>query len=74
MNRPRTMTPRRARTASSRAERTPKEAAISLVRVEFDVSRLTMGIEQAEARIRTYSDELGEKLRERERLIALIGN
>ncbi|MEO1238050.1 MAG: hypothetical protein AAFW64_00015 [Pseudomonadota bacterium] len=74
MNRPKAMIPRRPKITSSRAARTPKEAAISLVRVEFDVSRLSMGIEQAEQRIRTYQDELGDKLRERERLIALIGD
>jgi len=73
MNRPKTFAPRRPQTGSGRAARNPKEAAISLVRVEFDVSRLSMGIEHAEARIRTYSAELSGKLRERERLIAMIG-
>ena len=73
MKRPKTSIPRRPVVNAGRSARSSKEAAIGLVRVEFDVSRLTMGIDQAEDRIRTYKEELGEKLRERERLIALIG-
>ena len=72
MKRPRTATPRRPATGSGRTARTSKDAAISLVRVEFDLSRLSMGIAQAEDRIRTYKAEQSDKLRQRDRLIALI--
>lgn len=58
MKRPITQTPRRPRMASVSVAKTPKEAAISLVRLEFDAARLRMGIEQARNRIATYQHDL----------------
>lgn len=72
MKRPNTCTPRRPTTGTGRSAKTAKEAAIHLVRVEFDVNRLTMGIEQARERIRIYNEELGQKLRDRDFLLGLI--
>lgn len=73
MKRPKTSIPHRPQSTSRRVARTAKDAAINLVRIEFDVSRLSMGIEQAKNRIDVYSTELDQKLRERARLLELVG-
>ena len=72
MNRPKTCTPKRPRSSAGKVPRSSKEAAINLVRLEFDVTRLSNGISQAEDRIRAYSSELDDKLQERQRLLDIM--
>lgn len=64
--------PKRARPASASVARSPKEAAIQLVRLEFDATRLRMGISQAEDRMRTYRDELARNDAQRDAILALL--
>lgn len=66
--------PRRPRSSSGAVARTKKEAAIQLVRLEFDMSRLQMGIEQTDQRRSVYSAELDEKKRQRGALLALLND
>lgn len=72
MKRPRTCMPKRPRQASSGTARTRKEAAIHLVRVEFDMNRLEMGITQAQERVARYSEELRARSAERENLLNIL--
>ena len=72
MKRPRIQTPKRPRMASSATARTSKEAAMHLVRLEFDAARLNMGIAQAENRFMAYREELQRNLEQRNALINLI--
>lgn len=72
MKRPVTQMPRRARTSTAGVARTPKEAAIHLVRLEFDASRLRAGIEQAENRAAGYKHELTQNQDQRKALLALL--
>ena len=72
MNRPKTKTLRRPRMASARVAKTPKDAAIDLVRLEFDAERLRIGIEQALGRARSFKAELEQNQSKRALLIALV--
>lgn len=72
MKRPKTKTIRRPPLTSSRVAHTPKEAAIDLVRLEFDAERLRLGIAQAEDRLRAYKTELDRIADKRARLTQLI--
>jgi len=72
MKRPKTQTLRRPRMASARIARTPKEAAIDLVRLEFDAERLRMGVEQAENRAHAYQIELDRNQAQRAVLLSLL--
>ena len=72
MNRPKTRTLRRPRMASGRVAKTPKEAAIDLVRLEFDAERLRMGIEQALGRVQGFQAELDRNEAQRARLISML--
>ncbi len=72
MNRPKTKTLRRPRMASARVAKTPKEAAIDLVRLEFDAERLRMGITQALGRAQSFQAELDLNQSQRARLIGLL--
>ncbi|MCW1917408.1 hypothetical protein NX862_01440 [Rhodobacter sp. KR11] len=72
MKRPKTQMLRRPPLTSSRVAHTPKEAAIDLVRLEFDAERLRLGIEQAEDRLRAYRAELERIEGKRGRLTRLI--
>ncbi len=54
MKRPQTTIPRRARSTAGAVARTRKEAAVQLVRLEFDLSRVDMAIAQAEQRAEAY--------------------
>ena len=74
MNRPRTQTLRRPRMASARVAKTAKEAAIDLVRLEFDADRLRMGVEQAQTRVDSYQTELDRNLAQRSVLIKILTN
>lgn len=72
MKRPKVQTPRRPRMASGTTARTPKEAAINLVRLEFDAARLQMGIDQAKNRADSYSHELARNKEERQTLLDIL--
>ena len=72
MKRPQSQMPRRPRQVSSATARTPKEAAIRLVRLEFDASRLEMGISQAENRVAAYRDELRHNRQQRQLLLNIL--
>lgn len=72
MKRPRTALPKSARQTSTAVVHTRKEAAIHLVRVEFDMSRLQMGIDHARQRLARYVEELEQRRREQEILLKLL--
>jgi hypothetical protein len=58
--------------ASARVAKTAKEAAIDLVRLEFDAERLRMGVEQAQNRMESYQNELNQNRAKRSVLIKLL--
>ncbi|MEL6620753.1 MAG: hypothetical protein AAFP16_17900 [Pseudomonadota bacterium] len=58
--------------ASSATARTSKEAAINLVRLEFDAARLEMGITQATNRAEAYQSELQRNVEERRKLLGIL--
>lgn len=72
MKRPKTQMPKRPRMASSKTARNSKEAAIHLVRLEFDAARLEMGITQARNRADAYQSELDRNLSERQQLLGIL--
>ena len=72
MNRPSTQTLRRPRKASARLAKTAKDAAIDLVRLEFDADRLRMGVEQSQTRADSYQTELDRNLAQRSFLITVL--
>ncbi|MDX8351427.1 hypothetical protein [Cognatiyoonia sp. IB215182] len=72
MKRPRTQMPRRPKAANGAIARTSKEAAIHLVRLEFDAARLQMGIDQAQDRADNYAHELARNQEQRQRLLGLL--
>ena len=72
MNRPKTQMPRRPRMASAKIARSAKEAAISLVRLEFDAARLQQGLDQAHNRARSYQHELSRNQEERRHLMTVL--
>lgn len=72
MKRSKTCMPKRPRMASSGTARTSKDAAISLVRLEFDAARLEMGISQARDRAKTYESELKRNKAERKQLLQAL--
>jgi len=72
MKRPKTQMPKRPRMASSATARTSKEAAINLVRLEFDAARLEMGITQATNRAEAYQSELQRNVEERRKLLGIL--
>ena len=72
MKRPKSQMPKRPRMASSATARTSKEAAINLVRLEFDAARLEMGITQADNRANASRIELKRNLEERRKLLGLL--
>lgn len=72
MKRPKTQTLRRPSLTSNRVASTDKDAAIDLVRLEFDAERLRLGIGQAETRLRTFKAELDLIADKRVRLTQMI--
>lgn len=72
MKRPKTSMPKRPRMSSNAAAKNPKEAAISLVRLEFDAARLQMGIRQAKDRTATYEEELKRNSAQKKKLLQLF--
>ena len=73
MKRPKTQMPKRPQMASAAVARTSKEAAIHLVRLEFDAARLQMGIDQARNRAESYQVELDRNKEQRQSLLTLLG-
>lgn len=72
MNRPRTSPMRRPARMSGLAARTPKEAAVHLVRLEFDRSRVEAGMRQAELRADLYRAESRTIERQRRKLLEIL--
>jgi hypothetical protein len=72
MQRLKTTPMRRAAKLSGLAARTPKEAAVQLVRVEFDRSRIAFGIRQAEERAERFRAEGAALDRRRTALLAVL--
>lgn len=74
MNRPRIKTAKRPLSTSGAVARTRKEAAMQLVRIEFDASRLEMAAEQAEERAETHRQELAQLEQRRAAIIAKLND
>lgn len=72
MKRPNTIVPKRPRSLDGAAAKSRKQAAIHLVRLEFDLSCLELGAQQAEQRLATYRKEIDAKQRRREALLAQL--
>lgn len=72
MKRPHVRIAKRPRMVSGATPRSPKDAAMHLVRLEFDAARLEMGISQAENRVATYREELKRNNDQRAALIDLL--
>lgn len=72
MKRPASLLPRSARQIPQPVARSRREAAIQLVRVEFDVSRLELGIAQAQDRLDRSVEALEQRRRRRAALLALL--
>lgn len=72
MQRPRVSPMRRAAKLSGLAARTAKEAAVHLVRVEFDRSRVAFGIRQTEERADRLRAEASLLERRRRALLEIL--
>ena len=72
MQRPKTRPMPRPAMMSGLAARTPKEAAVHLVRLEFDRSRIEFGLSQAESRAERYRAERAAVEKRRRALLALL--
>jgi len=57
---------------SSAVVKSRKEAAIHLVRLEFDLGRLELGAKQAQQRLTACQEEISEKQRQRTALLAQL--
>ena len=71
MRRPKITPMARPAMMSGLAARTPKEAAVHLVRLEFERSRIALGLGQAESRADRHRAE-GEALEKRRRALRAI--
>ena len=71
MRRPKTIPMPRPVLMSGLSARTPKEAAVHLVRLEFDRSRIAFGLCEAERRAASYRAE-GAKIDKRRRALLAI--
>jgi hypothetical protein len=72
MKRPTTAIPKSPRAARSGVARSRKDAAIQLVRLEFDMSRLQRAIDQAERRSAADRQSFVEKERQRRSLMKIL--
>ena len=72
MKRPVSAHPKSARQIPQPVARSRREAAIQLVRVEFDMSRLELGIDQAQDRLCRYAEELDQRRRKRAALLDIL--
>lgn len=59
MKRPNVTMPKRPRSMAGAGARSRKEAAIQMVRLEFEAARLEMAVDQAEARAKAHRSEFG---------------
>ncbi len=66
--------PKRPQSTSAAVVRTSKEAAIRLVKLEFDAARLRQGIAAAEARAAVYQDDLRRNTVQRQSLLAILAD
>lgn len=66
--------PSRPVSSSGRVARSKKEAAIQLVRIEFDISRLEAAIAQAQQRSNAHSAELDIKAQQRAALMQILND
>ena len=72
MKRPFTAIPKSPRSARSGVARDRKDAAIQLVRLEFDMSRLQRAIDLAERRSAVDRQSIAEKDRQRRSLMKIL--
>lgn len=72
MKRLKSHVPRRPQAGSAKVARTPQEAAIRLVRLEFDAARLELGISAAQDRVAIYSEELAKNTAQRRHLLEIL--
>jgi len=72
MKRPQTNTPRRPRSTAGAIARNRKEAAMQMVRLEFEASRLELAIAQAESRSASYTRALSDLHKRRNRLLETL--
>lgn len=68
----RAATLRRPKSISSGTVRTKKDAAIQLVRLEFDISRLENAIDLAVSRAEQHRAELAMQTTQRDKLLAIL--
>ena len=66
--------PRRPVSTAGAVAKSRKEAAIQLVRLEFDLNRVETAIAQAEQRARAHRAEREELTRRRDALMARLGD
>lgn len=72
MKRPASLVPKSPQGARTGVPRTSKDAAIQLVRLEFDLGRLRRAIDQAERRCSADRATLAEKERQRRALLRIL--
>jgi hypothetical protein len=72
MKRPNTVALPRPKTATAGTARTRKEAAIQLVRLEFDISRIERAMTLSRQRMKACSSELAVYTAEREKLMRML--
>lgn len=72
MKRPISQSPFRPTRPSPGVAQNAKDAAIQLVRLEFDCARIRSGIAQAKSRMDGFEIELNRNERERKSLLALL--
>jgi hypothetical protein len=72
MNRPNSISVNRPKAASTGSARSRKDAAIQLVRLEFDINRLERAVSQADQRASQARAELSRQMAEREKLMTRL--
>lgn len=72
MKRPRSVLPRSTPQIAQPVAQNRREAAIQLVRLEFDMSRIELGIAQARDRLDRHAEELAQRRRRRAALLDIL--
>lgn len=72
MNRPNSISVRRPKTLGTGVVNNRKGAAIQMVRLEFDISRLEQAIAQAEQRAALARAELATQIAERNKIASFL--
>jgi hypothetical protein len=72
MKRPNSVSVRRPKTLGTGTVRNRKDAAIQMVRLEFDISRLEQAITQADQRATLARAELAVQIAERDKVAAFL--